>query len=836
MCLLLPVNSVFIIKDNIIPKELRHDRNCRGGLVLSKFKPDEYVNMSCANIRFQQSDKQNFVFKTTYGKDINSATTKQTEYLAVYEDGICNMKAVELQDTYNGVSHADIPSDIKTTELLNSYGYCGGDFNRDTDSFNRDEPVTVNSRSCEHYGYRSSYSANECSLLGGQNITHDNTVRLPRSPWGCIQLPDGRMQFNMATEFDVSPEDKHDSYTHRNDEYFKSLMSRELSDLVSSFYSLNDQMRYIEKSVRLEINEYAPPTEPGQLTYLKSKYTQFIEDLPPIYMPYPTGREDDWRIEYNEIYFTEKFITHYINMTERFGAEYHIEEVEYRIMIQLFRETVIRIGVLKNADVIMRGLFESLKTFMHMIEDRFYTVEHMHRWWTHLGVPPFRDMVREKVTVDFCKYLVDEAHSMTLSNSERIKILLDGLSYESMANSLENQKNYIKDILSQAYVSLSNEKYKPVDLEKRVLQYPDEVRLVFGRIINGVYAIPSDWESDPRYIRYENAIDSNWKNTYVPSSIAVRLAVDPLRTNFFIDGTAVEVDLDTTVDDLLRYYEPFYTDVDSSFEVLPVQKYSYGSKQRSIKTYIPETVGVPTITVDRYQSRLNIIQEMVNLENHMVEYNYHDNTELMALHDLYVKQPPLCGVSDLYVDYPEYNCQCVKTEPNRATAVSGCADVCNGPFRHFWDQSEPRLESKTLVHDRSECICMTSALTELQCVLQGRQWINELFVSQYDMVSPIETDLRDSVYEDTYLYCKMMDCVNGTVGEPCLYSGGVCEKGWFDGNCNAVDACDGFAYEDCICGSSTCKAGKYCTQAGVCENIVPNDDKKLLYMYNINNV
>ena len=822
MCLLLPVNSVFIIKDNIIPKELRHNRNCRGGLVLSKFKPDEYVPISCANIRFQQSDKQDYVFRNNAGNKINSARTKQTEYLAVYEDGICKMNAVELQDTYMGDMYDKIHSEGNIPSLINSYGYCKEKEGHDEYiRYNRDTPQLVGSRSCEWYGYRSTYSVDGCSLHSNKIISHGNTIRDFSVPWGCVK--NGENTFlNIYTEFDIPQGEEIHSYNDRNSVYKDVYAQYGVSTV--HFDQTYSQMKYIFDSVGLEINEYAKPTKSNALLHAQSRYTQYIESQPPQYKP-GFDREVNWRIEYNEIYFTEKFGEHYSNMSSMFGARYYKQEIEYRIQLQLMRDSIARRNVFIDADTKMRNLHDGLKNSMKTIEDEYSTTVHVNRWLTHIGIPQVRNMAYEKEKVDKCKYLLEQAHSLTLANSERIKSILDEMDYETMQNKVKLEKNYARSILYEAYVDLSNEKYNPVDLDKYVLSYPDEIRIIFGRVINGVVQIPSDYESDPRYIRYTNALNSNWVDTYDPTELHVRLLKDPVTGKNGINT----INFDTVADDALQDYEPFYIDISDidNFEVLPVKGYTY-VRGHSFKIFIPETVGIPTITNDRYQSRLNIMQEMVNLENQMIEYNYHNNTELLSLHRQFISQPPLCTL--------EYKCQCHETQPTRAAAVAGCAEKCPKAFLHFWDQSEPRLASKILVHDRSECRCMQEALTELQCVLQGRQWINELFVSQYNMVLAMDTVRRDTQYEDTYLYCKMMNCVNGTVDEPCLYSGGVCEKGWFDGNCNTVGACDGFAYEDCICAGSTCMAGKYCTQTGVCKNIVPKDDKKLLYLNHISRI
>ena len=822
MCLLLPVNSVFIIKDNIIPKELRQDRKCKGGLVLSKFKPDKYVNMSCANIRFQQYDKQDFVFRDFRGPK-NEATTSPTEYLAEYVDGVCKMKVVELQDTYQDIEYNKIHSVDNIPSLLNSYGYCKEE--EEFKRINRDVPVIVNNKSCEFYGFRSSYTDNECSVYSGTTITHDDKIFFLDKPWGCVKN-DGEAWLNVFAEDDVPLGAENNSYSDRNEMYYNLTLEKvpKLKELLSSFERIHGEMLYVYKSIDLGLNEYARPTQSPQLLKKQHKYTEFINSLPPKYMPYPTGREDDWRIEYNEIYFTPKFGSHYRNLTSKWGAEYHIQELDYRIHLQLIKDTLQYIGVLKNADVRMRGLFEELKIFLRDIEDEYISLNHIQDWLVHMQLDSIAgSLIALKDRVETAKLNMFEVQDITLSTSVRIKEILDDMDFEYMRSRLQVEKEAARDTLYEAYVELSNERYKPIDLDKRALHYPDEVRIIFGRVINGVVQIPSDYQSDPRYIRYENALNSNWKDTYVLKN--VRLFENPINYRYLGDSNGViVVDFDTVADNAVRKYEEFYTEVDTSFVVIPLQEYKYVRSQ-GLMFFNPKPVGVPEVTDDRYESRLNIQNQMVNLEHQMILNGDRNLTKLLSLHRQFISQPPLCT--------DEYKCQCYETKLNKGEAVRECGQDCPKAFRHFWDQSEPRLTSKILIHDRSECVCMGAALTELECVLQGRQWINELFVSQYDMVPPTDSIRRDTQYEDTYLYCKMMDCVNGVVDEPCLYSGGVCESGWFDGNCNDVNACDGFVYEACICGSSPCARGKYCTNTGVCRNIVPKDDKKLLHLYDI---
>ena len=841
MCLLLPVNSVFIIKDNIIPQELREDRKCKGGLVLSKFKPDEYVPISCANIRFQQSDKQDYVFRSSLGVEINSATTSPTEYLAVYEDGICKMKAVELQDTYMGDMYDKIHSESGKLSLINSYGYCKENEVEDDQIYktrhNRDMPFKlVNDKSCEFYGYRSSYSENECSVYSRETVsdtlvipddimTHDDKISSFDQPWGCVYNDTAKLNVFDADDIELGAENK--SYSDRNNMYSHLLNSKltRIRNLISSFYGFVRQISYIRKNIDLGLNEYARPSQAPQLAGARHRYTEFIDSLPPKYMPYPTGREDDWRIEYNEIYFTYSFVEHYNNLTNRWGAMYYEEELYYRIHLQLMKDTLVYIDTLKNADVKMRNLFERLKNVLNSIEDEQISVDHLVGWMRHMQIGNGDLNTNTETTNERLHTTLANAKDIIESNSVRIKEILDDMDFEDMKNVLKNIKGYAKEILYNGYVELSNERYKPIDLNKRALHYPDEVRIVFGKVINGVVQIPEDYESDPRYIRYEDAMESNWKDTY--DLMSVRLLEDPLRhrDEFSVNGVTV-VDFDTVADTAVQNYEQFYAEANTSFVVESLQEYRY-VRTHALTLFNPHPFAEPKVTDDRYESRVNIHNQIVNLEHEMIQNDDRNLTNLLSLHRQYISQPPLCN--------DDTKCLCYETYTDKNQAIADCMEICPKAFRHFWDQTEPRLTSKILVHDRSECLCMRNAFTELKCVLQGRQWINELFVSQYDILTHSSVR-RDTVYEDTYLYCKMMDCVAGRVDEPCLYSGGVCEEGWFDGNCNVVGACDGFTYEDCTCGSIPCKAGKYCTQAGVCKNIVPKDDKKLLYLNHISRI
>jgi len=834
MCLLLPVNSVFIIKDNIIPKELRVDRKCKGGLVLSKTKPDEYVHISCANIRFQQTDKQDFVFRNSLGSK-NEATTSPTEYLAVYEDGICKMKAVELQDTYDDIVYDNIHSVDNKPSLLNSYGYCkeGETGTR----HNRDVPfIRVYAKSCEDYGYRSSYSENECSVYSRQNIaddvvimTHDDKFMSFDQPWGCVYV-NGTAKLNVFDAADIELGAENKSYSDRNNFYNDNGYESSYLDITSSISAGRQnyyEMQYIHKSIDLGLNEYTRPTEKPQLLNMKAKYTNFIDSVPPIYRPYPTDREDNWRIEYNEIYFTGKFNTHYINLTNVWGAKYYIDELEYMLYLQLMKDTEEYVYKLKKADSKMRAKYSDMIDNMNAIENHEKSFEHIAAWLKHIGFMSTNPGLLDLEVRRFKQTLADAA-DLVVKNGIRIKEIMDNIGFEDMHNTLKNIKASARDTLYNGYVELSNERYKPIDLNKRALHYPDEIRIIFGKVIGGVVQIPEDYQSDPRYIRYENAINSDWKDTYGP--VSIRLFEDPIKHHYFLDTNGVNMEglnFDNIADNAMRNYEQFYTVANTSFVAEPLPEYMY-VPFRGLSVFHPTSVAEPEVTSDRFETRINIQNQMVNVEHAMIQGGSMDLTALLSLHRQFISQPPLCTAS--------HNCMCYGTDTSKSKALEDCAKECPHAFRHFWDQSEPRLTSKILVHDRSECVCMGEALTELECVLRGRQWINELFVSQYDMVPAMDTVRRDTKYEDTYLYCKMMDCVNGTVNEPCLYSGGVCEKGWFDGDCTVADACGGFVYEDCMCGSSTCTPGKYCTKTGDCENIVPKDDKKLLYLYSISRI
>lgn len=406
--------------------------------------------------------------------------------------------------------------------------------------------------------------------------------------------------------------------------------------------------------------------------------------------------------------------------------------------------------------------------------------------------------------------------------------------------------------LEDAYHVVYQEIWNAKNLEKRKLLYPDEYRIVFGNPIPDNIATASHAldtaELNPtvslknqadfaavatensEYIRYYTAYTSTEDVTKSWTTYLIGNPINAVNSDTQeIDASDLRAFCEDLVDGRFRRFSGY---LNTEFTVQPVTPYRHVQEQR-LDIFSPVQRKNPVISDDRYATRLSITKEIVNLEHEMVQTGSKDTTEVLQLHEMLVKQPPLCT--------DEYPCQCYKTYISKEKAIADCADTCDGnPFRHFWDQTVPRLTSKILVHDRSECVCMEDVKSELECVLAGRQFINELFVSQYDVKPPKTSASRDVRSMTTYLYCAAMECTEGPVNTPCTYgdNGNVCKKGWYTniGGCVESDTlCSGFLYESCMCGESECASGNYCTRNGSCLRAVPKNAKMLLHLHYINN-
>ena len=97
-----------------------------------------------------------------------------------------------------------------------------------------------------------------------------------------------------------------------------------------------------------------------------------------------------------------------------------------------------------------------------------------------------------------------------------------------------------------------------------------------------------------------------------------------------------------------------------------------------------------------------------------------------------------------------------------------------------WDDVTTRKLSQRDTF-RSECVCAGDGepISELECVLSNREWIENVYRDQYELLAVDPTVTKDVQTHTKYLYCPGQWCEHGHV-EGCWYQkcfvGSVCEN------------------------------------------------------------
>ena len=849
--LLFSVVSGQVIQNNIIPSEL--DDRCHAGLRLSKTKPDQFTSISCANIRYETTMK-------TVNFGTKSITDIITDYPVEFDQGICKLKDIVYQP---------LDEDPFVAVVQNSYGYCSGD---DGGKPHHDS-ARVSNVSCEQEGFRSIYTPNECGLHGdyGDTIPDDKTLFNKDIPWGCLKK-EGSIYLNMYAKDDLPADAKNTSYETRNTRLRNIINKPDFG-----WDRENENRLYLHKrkgpfwkealalTVKLDsLFNLRKPSQGAQyldeISNMQAQY-QYLGDV-----TYKVGHTNpargiDWRLEHNKVFFSYDFYRYVNNMTRRGELSYREKVVKFNMLKKQFEDTKTHLQFMDAFEIDLTNLY----IYMNDIENIYKTANHINKWFKHLddsSVEQTFASIRSEFTRAYHK--LREIENKVTRAKDYIANALINYDTNALRTQMQTAKEFARSFLSESITTTLHERGRPVpwvltDADKcAIFGFAGCNTLENGHVINKLWdsdgrpdwtdypdcttnsyenwQCNGDYDSDGESARQELedigiVLDPNYRVHYQYLGVFADLSLggDAFRNKypdapFRVLGTQYSVDqADTLVDNIISGLVvpgavPIITNK------IQEQVYTF-NKHESLDTCIHNgSPKVPVLGPDRFQNRLNIHQEIVNREHKMVEETSMNTSQLLDLHQLKEEQPVLCGEAG-------YDCQCYETESNKRSALRTCTEECGEGFRHFWDQSEPRLTSKMLVHGRSECICMESVLSERECVLANRQWINELYVTQYN-IEPQVVDIPVR-YDDLFLYCPVIECSDGLVKERCSYSGGICEQGWFSrGVCySEKPGCDGFTYEECMCGATVCKPGKYCD--GQCKNLVPND-KKLLHLAYIN--
>lgn len=170
---------------------------------------------------------------------------------------------------------------------------------------------------------------------------------------------------------------------------------------------------------------------------------------------------------------------------------------------------------------------------------------------------------------------------------------------------------------------------------------------------------------------------------------------------------------------------------------------------------------------------------------------------------------------------------CWKMEYDDMETACSLECVADQGFSIQWDDSEPRSAGR-VGNRRFECRC-GDPTSELDCVMENKEWISNIYLNQYTHESESKTASRVFTYDDKYLYCPTGQCSKGYVAENCQ---GCPSGSWYDDECIPGSFCkNGFVEEECWCKQTTCEPGFYCTKDGECKPVVRKDKKMLQVRY-----
>lgn len=752
--------SLFNIIDGYIPLTISDTKGCKRDLQIFNVKPDVYVPITCADIRYSVHDDHMF----TLSRNEVSVQRKYTDKLSVYDNGVCKIQVSDMPDqTVFGLYENG-----KTHSFLNRYGYCDDNTMGDPILLPGVSNVSI---SCGDEGKEHILAKIECSVSLGYDVEE---IYDSNKPYGCV---DGQFNsFDRSEDF----EDVHPVTKARMDQRVQVLLDEFAvieADLSSAIITDVPERHPYEPTKEIEsgstydilktrlhnIREYIKSVHLKQSYYnslvgyvtqqqavmktstdnynraveiknILEKYHEFNLDF---VLPDTTNVEDDieWLDKkYSEIYKNATDIHTDLNLAT--------ENTE------LQRLTGGSVGVDSTYNVYKNYMDE------HYHRDRSTSVG-LHEWCNSLE--EHRELTNSIGCIsnlDFDLHCVPDG-AIYRYTEPTAKYDEDGNVYYTDAGTCINIRpggnitncpvacdpDRSPNTIGKHYSHLEwnspkSNQTAPGYLDIGVIM--EKVGLIVNTTMENNIACPYNYicTQEFSYITHEKEIaETLWVDNQPTDQFTYRYEY------------GVQYDLQTSFMD--------YESVVRSLECAP----SCFADLPTLTVVEPEKPSFSLSAREPTKRKANagiIFQDILTLERSDDDH---------SLYDLYrelVEQNLSCetiGCEESCIK-PLYN--------NVEDAVLGCSEMCvlHGGFSQYWDDSPVRQTSRIISNRQHECRC-GSPKTELECVMSNNEWISDIYTTQYLYVSRNPVERKPVSYSDRYLFCPISPCTEGFVDTKC---------------------------------------------------------------------
>lgn len=752
--------SLFNIIDGHIPFGISDIKGCKRDLQLSNVKPNVYVPITCADIRYSVHDDHMF----TLSRNEVSVQRKYTDKLSVSDNGVCKIQVSGMPDQ----TRFKLYENGKLHSFLNRYGYCDDNTMGDPILLPGISNVSI---SCSDEDKVHILTKTECSVTLGYDVEE---IYDSNKPYGCI---DG--QFN---SFDRS-KDFEDVHL-----VTKARMVQRVQELIGEFDD-------IEADLNNAIITDVPvnyPYEPDVNNETGSAYEKLKARLHNI-------REYIKSIRLKQSYYNSlvRYVTQQ-QTTMSVSTNNYNRAVEIENILTKYDEFNLKFVI---------PVMTNVKADIERLENR-YNIIYKHATSMREGLTLDKEKIELQILVSgnsdvdgtytVYKNYMDEHYHGDRSTKTRL--------YE-WCNSLEEHREFTKSIGCipnldfELHCVPDGASYRYTEPTAMYDAYGNMYTIGPGTCTNlfpggNITNCPVACDPD----RTQNTIGKNYSHIEWNSPKSDRLAFDLLSKNVIMErvgliaNTSMEQKMVCpynylcTQDLSYRNHEKQITEtlwVDNQPTDQFTYRYEYGvqydlqtsfmdyeSVARSIECApfcFPDLPSLPVevssdvtfslTTREPTKRKANadiIFQDILTLERSDDDH---------SLYDLYkelVEQNLSCE---------SIGCEesCVKPMYNSVEdAVLSCSEICvrHEGFSQYWDDSPVRQTSRIISNRRHECRCGYPK-TELECVMSNNEWVSDIYTTQYSYVPKNPVKRKLASYSYRYLFCPVSHCTDGFVDQRC---------------------------------------------------------------------
>lgn len=767
------------IVDGIIPPLLSEAKGCKRDLRLSKSKPVNYVDISCADIRYSVFDKDQIYMDTT----IATVERKYTEKLTKYDNGICKLEIPSLNEKLEGNKYKN----GKKIEFLNRYGDCEGTLEDPVFT----ETITNELTSCGDVDKEPILTRVECSIyLGNEADDPDIEIFDPTKPYGCFD--------NTFNSFDRRVD------LQNIDAKSQDLINQRIEQLRSNAADVKPSEGDVDFSAP---PEYTAPVKPipecvsfdnclkRMVQYINRVWAKqkYYDDL----TAYVRAENE----KMNTLHSKYVKYKHTVNILNRaYGQNEIIDEKYYKDMEDIFTS---------NYDIAVERKKELSLTDEH---NALHAVLHGDWGICRYSGSGFNNWILGCVSgCSGQKCALDREPEYFTKSWYTEKIYDDGVNlYANGVDTWEDILPTVGTSFTRLGIESSNYLVATGRCPFNYLCLPERIHPMDRADAMSAPAHVIVRTKQREKMIFNGYLDNggeSWTRTWVPW--------------VQFSGTETMMDFESIYRGLAC--APFcFADLESGVFTEDESKISYNPTARQESK--PQT------------NKRIILGDIYNLEKSLASGSSITNN----IGDLYtelVQQNLACGsqngVGDgLAPPIPFTNAECGGEKcfslgyDTKEEAIEVCSQTCYEyeGFALHWDQSPQRQTSRAIKNRRLECRC-GKPVNEVDCMMLNKIWDPDIYVTQYTFVPNNPLFERSVTYTDKFLFCPVGECSDGYVSEKCEdQNGQICEAGsWYDNGCHTPDGTfckNDFVTEECMCYSVPCEPGWYCTKTGECKKLV----------------